>query len=65
MAAASRGGGKSSSSKPNDDVEILLKRIDEQNELIGRLQSKFRGKNMKFLSRFQIWENGNRIKNSK
>lgn len=41
MAANSRGGGKSSSK--SEDVEILLKRIDEQNELIGRLQSKFRG----------------------
>jgi hypothetical protein len=31
-------------SKPNDDVDFLLKTIDEQNEQINRLQTKFRGK---------------------
>ena len=31
-------------SKANDDVDFLLKTIDEQNEQITRLQTKFRGK---------------------
>ncbi|RNA41477.1 DNA double-strand break repair Rad50 [Brachionus plicatilis] len=30
------------STKPKEDVAVLLKRVDEQNEQIGRLQAKFR-----------------------
>lgn len=36
-------GAQSKSSKANDDIDVLLKRIDEQNEQINRLQTKFRG----------------------
>lgn len=37
-----RSGAGTSKSKA-DDIELLLKRIEEQNEQITRLQTKFRG----------------------
>ena len=37
-------------SKANDDVDFLLKTIDEQNEQIARLQTKFRGKTISDLN---------------
>ena len=37
-------GRNKSKAKASDDVEFLLKTVDEKNEQVSRLQNKFRGK---------------------
>ena len=39
----SGGGGRKQQQQATDDVDFLLKTIDEQNEQLTRLQNKFRG----------------------
>lgn len=44
MSSNRKSNARGAGGRSDEDIDILLKRIDEQNEQLNRLQTKFRGK---------------------